>query len=150
MGICWVLSSVFPLLKYTFSYHSGSFRSPDWAWYSPSRDQPRSRYWAESQHILFLSFPSFPYGPLSWCVLPHPLIFNTLTSCISYADPIMRLRTSPQHQSLQSYAWSISSTGVLGSVYPFCWACLFPFLFTSSLAFFLPCFLFLLPCFSFC
>lgn len=136
MGTCWVLSSVFPLLKYAFNYHSGSFRSPDWAWYSPSRDQLRSLYWAESQHILSLSFPSFPYDPLSWCVLPHPLIFCTLTSCIPYPDPIMRLRTLPQHQSPQSYAWSISSTGVLGSVYPFCWPCLFPFLFTSSLAFF--------------
>ena len=50
--------------------------------------------------------------------------------------PHNETKTLPQHQSLQSQAWSTSSTGVLGSVYPFCWACLFPFLFTSSLAFF--------------
>ena len=140
MGTCWVLSSVFPLLKY-------AFKLP--LWQLQVTRQPFQWPVLSLSHSTFfpLSFPSFPYGPLSCCVLPHPLMFPTLTSCISYPEPIMRLRTLPQHQSPKPHAWSVSSIGVLGSVYPFCWPCLFhPFSPPLSPSFGL----FLLPCFSFC
>lgn len=75
-----------------------------------------------------LSFPSFPYGPLSWCLLPHPLMFPTLTSCISYPDP-----TTPVTSALCLKHFTHWGPGICLS---FLGAMPLPFLFASSLAFF--------------
>ena len=107
------------------SYHCGCFSlsetaasghqtEPDTApghWLKQS--QLRSLCWVWVS--LYSHFPLYLMAHWAGVFSLHPLMFSILTSSVSHPEPIIRLRTWPQPQSPQPYAWNISSTGVLGS-----------------------------------
>ena len=128
MGTCWVLSGVFPLLKYAFKLPLWQLQVTRLAWYSPSSDQ----YWAwvTAHSSLFSLRPIKLLRSPPSSHVPYPDIMYLLPRAHNETKD---LSTTPLTSALCLECFVHWGPGVCLS---FLLAMPLPFLFTSSLAFF--------------